>query len=384
MKNKTQKTNVFAGFCLVLGLFLAMGTTAYALDLGVGTDTSGGAGGSLTGVVFSPTVEVGTSATLKTAVDAILEKTAGASDDAFCATLDSAVQGLSTAENGSLAWNKGSYEGNVSLDADASVSADQKTQYDSLKSAYKDVNDGLASSVDANNGTSLRAGAAVRSAYLELLAEYRTGTASDDHASALKSFIDKAKVCVSKGDIPSLGSALGTIAASTNATATPAEEPTIVTKADISTDATVTPISLAKVSSKAQFSDFAKTVIAKNDAVVSVSGSTASVMVAVKEKGKLFAFIPVMMNVTTTVAPAGAVTVHYPWYRFLARIENKVTSVMVLDALPKEVTDSTTEFSAHAQAAAVDAVVSAFASVAAPATSATATTNATSSAATGI
>ncbi len=357
MKNKIQ---IFGIFCLLLLAFLGVYGKAYGLGLDTKTDvTAIGTDGSLTGQVFPPAngpvganASVGTSVALGNAMKALVEKMGNASEDNFCTTLDVAVQGLDPAESASLAWNKESYKTNADLDADASVSEDQKTQYESLKSAYADFNDALASSVDASTTTSLRAGAVLRSAYLELMAEYRTGTVNEEQAGALKSFIDRAKSCVSSDGEASLTASLGG-AINTNATAT-VETPVVVTKADIDAD-TNKDITPASVSSKTAFTEYAKSVLANNDSVVSVTGDTSHVEVVATSKGKLFAFIPVNMNVKTTVMGDGKVTVKYPWYKFLVRVSNKVTSQVVMDKLPSDVTSSAT-LSAHAQAESVDAV----------------------------
>ncbi len=354
MKNKRY---VF-GILLAVFTLLTITGKASAVDVGIGGNTSTNAGGSLTGEVFPSGTVVGVSATFKNAVDAIVEKTSTASDEDFCSVLDTTMLELADNQSASLAWNKGSYQALVGLDADASVSLDQKAVYESLKKSYDEVNTDLVQAVDTNTGSSVRAGVATRSAYLEILAEYRTGTPDDAHIGVLKSFIGKAHACVSKEGNAPLSTAIGT-ALDIKTPVAVVEEATVVTKADVDTS-TSTDVSADSVSSKTQFSDFAKSVVAKNDAVVSVSGSSSNVQVVTKEKGRLFAFIPVMMNVKTDVAAGGQVTVHYPWYRFMTKVSNKITSTVVLDALPKEVTASTT-FSAHAQATTVDAVVSAFA-----------------------
>ncbi len=357
MKNKIQISGIF---CLLLLAFLGVHGKAYSFSVSTTADVSAiGTDGSLTGQVFPPangpvttSASVGTSVTLGNAMKAIVDKLGNASEDNFCTTLDMAVQGLDPAGSASLAWNKDSYKMNAGLDADASVSEDQKAQYESLKDAYADFNDALALSVDASTTTSLREGAALRSAYLELMAQYRTGTVNEEQAGALKSFINRAKSCVSSdGDAALTASLSGAI--NTDATAT-VETPVVVTRADIDAD-TNKDIASASVSSKTAFAEYAKSVLANNDSVVSVTGDTSHVEVVATSKGKLFAFIPVNMNVKTTVMGDGKVTVKYPWYKFLVRIPNKVTSQVVMDKLPSDVTSATT-LSAHAQAASVDAV----------------------------
>ncbi len=356
MKQHIQSVRVSIFIIFLLAITGISAKTASAIELGLGgSANTNTAATALSGDVSPSSLPVlRTSVGLSIAVDQIVQKVEGTSDADFCVALDGIILGLDNDSRETLAWRTSSYEANTKLSAKADASEEIKGKYESLQSAYADLNTKIDSSIDANDGASLRAATALRSVYLELLGEYRGGNPNEARTTSLSTAINKISECVNKEDTNSLKNDVS-VALGGSATA-PA--PMVVTRADVGED-TNTDVKAESVSSKAELSTYAKAVLAKNTDITAITTDATRTEVAVRQKGKLFAFIPVHITAKAAVAGEGKVTVKYPWYKFLIRVPNKVTSEMVLEKLPKEVSSSTT-LSAKAQAQSVDAAVNAF------------------------
>lgn len=231
-----------------------------------------------------------TSADLSTAVNALLAKMSGMSNAEFCANVSAAVNKLTPAERASLAWKGESYSKNLGLGVSANATADEKAEYESLKNSYSKISDSIATDDKVTSADK----AAIRAAYLELMAEYRNGKVDGARASAIRGFIQKAASCLNNG-----------------------HEISAAVSGSSSDDAL-----------KSRF----EKLIEEKEHVKDISSDDSKVKTVYKQRGKLFGFIPVWMNVRSEVRAGGTAEVHYPWYSFLARVVGgKVSSETVLE-----------------------------------------------------
>lgn len=231
-----------------------------------------------------------TSADLSTAVNSLLAKMSGMSDAEFCANVTAAVNKLTPAERASLAWKGESYSKNLGLGVSAHATADEKAEYESLKKSYSKISGSLSTDDKATSSDK----AAIRAAYLELMAEYRNGKVDSTRAAAIRGFIEKASACLKNGS-------------------------------DVSA-------AVSGRSNEDMLKNRFQKLIEENDQVEDISSDETKVETVYKQRGKLFGFIPVWMTVRSEVRAGGTASVHYPWYSFLARVVGgKVTSETVLE-----------------------------------------------------
>ncbi|HRH31569.1 MAG TPA: hypothetical protein PK950_02780 [Candidatus Paceibacterota bacterium] len=281
-------------------------------DKGVHTTTS---------VSTSTSVKAGTNAGLRSAVDSLIAKFDGMDASKFCANISTAVGKLSEAERASLAWKADSYAKTLALGISANATAEEKAAYESLKSAYAKISASIAA--DAQISSSDKA--AIRAAYLELMAEYRDGKIDDSRVAKVRGFIERASACLKDGK---------EVNAAVGASATASDD-----------------------ALKARY----KTLVEENRNVKSVESDESKVHTVYKQRAKLFGFIPVWMNVHSEVRANGEAEVRYPWHSFLSRISGgKVTSETVLQNTGASTDNS---FSAGEQEAAVKGTIKAFESV---------------------
>jgi hypothetical protein len=85
------------------------------------------------------------------------------------------------------------------------------------------------------------------------------------------------------------------------------------------------------VRNKEGLQSYLKLMAAADDHITSISTDETKTETTISQSGKIFGFIPVTMYIRTTVNADGTARVHYPWYRFLARIDHKVTAESVLE-----------------------------------------------------
>lgn len=290
-------------------------------DDGANHDVNDDNGGNDEDDSSSSSVKAGTNAGLRSAVDSLIVKFDGMDASKFCANIGAAVNKLSEAERASLAWKADSYAKNLSLGISANATAEEKAAYESLKSAYAKITASIAA--DAQISSSDKA--AIRAAYLELMAEYRDGKIDDSRVAKVRGFIERASACLKDGK--EVNAAVGASATSSD-------------------DAL-----------KARF----RTLVDENRNVKSVETDDSKVHTVYKQRAKLFGFIPFWMNVHSEVRANGAAEVRYPWHSFLSRISGgKVTSETVLQNTGASTDDS---FSVGEQEAAVKGTIKAFESV---------------------
>jgi hypothetical protein len=182
------------------------------------------------------------------------------------------------------------------------------------------------------------------------MSEYQGGTPNMDRVAQLKNTLASSTTCVANDD---------TVLASTVATAIGGKvsesDIVIVTREDLD-GASTAPVSSDSVSSKTELTGYIKSVLSKNETVTAVATGPSKTDVTIRQKARLFGFIPVHIKARTSVATDGRVGVSYPWYKFLIRVPEKMTSEMVLEKLPKDILSAKT-LSVGVQAKIVDVVV---------------------------
>ncbi len=279
----------------------------------------------------------GTSSGLHAAVDSLIMQFEAGDDSKVCDTIKTSVNSLSADERASLAWKADSYERNLKLDASESASAEDKATYKSLQDAYKKLSTSVwtDSKVDSTNK------AAIRGAYLDLMAEYRNGSADPARANKIRSFLNKAAECLTDSAI--VKTAVG---ASTDTTV--AEDETLtVTQNDVTEDDAKQGMPVAaSVHNKPGLETFLKLTVANDSKIKSVTTDENQTETVYKQRGRLLGFIPMWMNVKVAINADHSATVKYPWYKFITHANGgKVTSEAVLEyaTLSKGETLSTTD-----------------------------------------
>jgi hypothetical protein len=296
----------------------------------------------------------GTSGALSSAVSSIVKKMDGVSEGDYCETLEDAVYNLSVKQRASLAWYTTSYSKNLSLDASEEASNDEKEQYESLKKDYDKVNTLIFS--DDNLASNNKA--VIRAAYLDLMASYRNGAVDEARVNRIRDFLHKATDCMKDGSVE-IKAAVGEASA---------DEPqeTITFSRDELTQEDMGkgfPVA-ASVKNKNALKDYVKLVIASDDHIKSVTTNETQTETVYTQRGKFLGFIPVWMNVKSTVSADGSAKVRYPWYKFMtSAVGGRVTSDLVLDNVEMPKGDKLT---ASNQAEAVYATIKAFMSVEVP------------------
>jgi hypothetical protein len=339
-------------FFLVVAIITLLSSSQPALALeavGLTLDTTTTSATALSASVSPSSLpETKTSVALGVATDEILKKMDGVRAEDYCVALDQTLLDIASETRETLAWNVDSYEINTTLKPTGGE--ETKSVYAELQAGYKEVTEAIQKSVDAKKGSSARAAATLRSVYLELLAEYRNGAPNTERVASLTNALGKMSACVTSDD-----SALSATIASSIGTQSSKDAIVVVTREDLD-DSTTTDLKSDSISSKAQLTDYIKSTLLKNETVTAVSTGPTKTDVTVRQKAKLFGFIPVHIKSRTSVATDGRVAVSYPWYKFLIRVPEKVTTEMVLEKLPKNILEAKS-LSVGAQAKIVETVV---------------------------
>ena len=87
----------------------------------------------------------------------------------------------------------------------------------------------------------------------------------------------------------------------------------------------------SSVSTHTDLSSFVTAQVAGDNNVTSVNTSATSVAIVYKQPAHLFGFIPVTVDVMTTVDGGGQVSVDYPWYSFLLSTNKDMLRVTLQD-----------------------------------------------------
>jgi hypothetical protein len=308
-----------------LALAMVVPKTTFALDLNVTAGTSSG---------------------LSSAIDSMITKIETMKEGEFCLKISDAVSGLTAAEKASLAWRADSYSKNLTLGVSANATAEEKAEYETLKSAYNKIT----TSLTADGTISSNDKAAIRGAYLELMAEYRNGTIDNARVEKIRGFIRDAAACVEDGT--TVKAAVGSSETETNAVVT-------VTRDDLIEDDYEFDVPLpASVRTESSLKSYIATNLAHDDNIKSITAESAKTETVYKQDGRLLGFIPVKMNVRSTVNADGTAKVRYPWYKFMtSAVGGKVTSEEILETAMIAKSEKLT---ITAQAAAIDASIKAF------------------------
>lgn len=350
MKTYSTTISTLRRFLLVSSIFFFVAQTAFAGDtVTMSPDATASSATALSASVSPSSLpEIKTGVALGVAVDEIVKKMDGVRPEDYCMALDQTLLDIASDTRETLAWNVDSYEKNTKLKAIGAE--DTKAMYASLQTAYSEVTQAIQTAIDTKKGSSARAAALLRSAYLELMSEYQGGTPNMDRVAQLKNTLASSTACVASDD---------TVLASTVATAIGGKvsesDIVIVTREDLDGVST-TPVSSDSVSSKTELTGYIKSVLSKNETVTAVATGPSKTDVTIRQKARLFGFIPVHIKARTSVATDGRVGVSYPWYKFLIRVPEKMTSEMVLEKLPKDILSAKT-LSVGVQAKIVDVVV---------------------------
>lgn len=350
MKTYSTTISTLRRFLLVSSIFFFVAQTAFAGDtVTMSPDATASSATALSASVSPSSLpEIKTGVALGVAVDEIVKKMDGVRPEDYCMALDQTLLDIASDTRETLAWNVDSYEKNTKLKAIGAE--DTKAMYASLQTAYSEVTQAIQTAIDTKKGSSARAAALLRSAYLELMSEYQGGTPNMDRVAQLKNTLASSTTCVANDD---------TVLASTVATAIGGKvsesDIVIVTREDLD-GASTTPVSSGSVSSKTELTGYIKSVLSKNETVTAVATGPSKTDVTIRQKARLFGFIPVHIKARTSVATDGRVGVSYPWYKFLIRVPEKMTSEMVLEKLPKDILSAKT-LSVGVQAKIVDVVV---------------------------
>ncbi len=292
-------------------------------------------------------IVAGTNMALESAVDSVMKKMEGVSAGDFCSKISGAVASLSPAEKASLAWRADSYISNLKLDASADATAEEKAEYELLKNSYEKISEALTE--DGNITSSDRA--AIRGSLMVLMNQYREGNVEASYDAKIRAFLEKSADCLASGT--EVKSVLGT------STEVKVVAPIMITQKDISDDDMKAEVPATEtVKSEETLKSFIAINLAKDANIKSVSTDKTKTETVYKQKGKLFGFIPVKMNVHAVVNADGSASVRYPWYKFMSSaVGGKVTSETVLENLTLT---SDTELSKTDQANALSATVKAF------------------------
>jgi len=125
----------------------------------------------------------------------------------------------------------------------------------------------------------------------------------------------------------------------------------VITRSSAAANNTATVTTPTSVSTSADLSAYASTVVRTDERVDGVELSEASVSLAYKVHAKLFGIFPVLIPATATVNASGETTVKYPWYAFFAAIDSELVESNVRAATSATVSaNANIAFSASTQA----------------------------------
>jgi hypothetical protein len=100
----------------------------------------------------------------------------------------------------------------------------------------------------------------------------------------------------------------------TASTSTDTEDDTIVfTRSDVKNNSGVV-INPADVTTSAEFSTYAKSIIANDENVTKIESNSEEVSIWYKEPAKFLGIVPIMVNTQATVKADGTVDIDYPWW----------------------------------------------------------------------
>lgn len=271
-------------------------------------------------------IVAGTSTALASAVDSLISKMESSKGGEYCELINDSVNSLSSEERASLAWKSTSYSKNLGLEVSANATAEEKAEYESLKKDYIKITEELDNDKTAYSSNK----ASVRAGYLELMSEYRSGKVDNARVAKIKSFLEKAGTCFKDG--VTVKTAVG---ASTSTEQTVEPEVLIISRADLTEEdiAMETEAMMAgSVKSDESLKAYIKAVVASDESVKKIATNENQTEVTYKQKGRFLGFIPVKMNVKTSVKADGSIKVSYPWYKFMTTaVGGKVTSEAVLE-----------------------------------------------------
>ncbi len=274
----------------------------------------------------------------------------------YCTEENNLLNPLSENARGSLAWNENSYTWVFALKGADTLSENQQNLFDEAKKSYEVVSPALAAMIAKDVAADYydRHKAVVRTALIGIGSEFHADAIDgarlnklvsllNDSYTCLKSFTSEASLgsdATKHADdaITALAGAWDMAKGTFDVADTPALTHVSVNakKARAEGEVVGAPGSPEAVSSLEALSLYAKNRMVENAHIRALESDDSSVKTYYNQRGRVFGVLPVWMKVRTAVTTEG-VTIHYPWYTFISKINGgKVAPTEVAEALGEE------------------------------------------------